>query len=375
MDAVMVGDIYEILQHWLSTAVVALVAIGLAFLAHRIMFAALERLTLHTAGTIDNSLVRHAKRPGWLIITLFALVLVLPILDIPEDMSVSIGRFLSLLLTTAIGWLAFNLTRTINDVVAERYDLSAADNLRAREVHTRVRMLQRILAATIVAITASVILMAIPGIRQIGITLFASAGIAGIVAGLAARPVLANIFAGVQLALAQPIRIDDVVIVEGEWGWIEEIGMTFVVVRVWDLRRLVVPLCYFIETPFQNWTRKSADILGTVFLYTDYTVPVNRVREELRRILQGSDLWDGKVWGLQVTNTTERAIELRALMGARNSGDAWDLRCHVREGLVEFLQREYPQALPHLRAELADKVSRPSPKDKIAKGTTREKSA
>lgn len=371
----MEGEIYDIVQRWLSVAVVAGVAIGIAFLAHRIMFAALERLTLHTAGNIDNSLVRHAKRPGWLIITLFALVLVWPVLDVPEDTSVSIEGVLSLLLTAALGWLAFNLTRTINDVVAERYDLSAADNLKAREVHTRVRLLQRILAATIVTVTVSMILMAIPGIRQIGITLFASAGIAGIIAGLAARPVLSNLFAGTQVALTQPIRIDDVVIVEGEWGWIEEIRMTFVVVRIWDLRRLIVPLSYFIQTPFQNWTRKSADILGTVFLYTDYTVPVNRVREELRRILQGSDLWDGKVWGLQVTNTTERAVELRALMGARNSGDAWDLRCHVREGLIEFLQREYPQALPHLRAELADEASRPSPKDKIAEGTTREKSA
>lgn len=148
--------------------------------------------------------------------------------------------------------------------------------------------------------------------------------------------------------------------------------MTFVVVRVWDLRRLIVPLSYFIETPFQNWTRKSADILGTVFLYTDYTVPVNRVREELHRILQGSDLWDGEVWGIQVTNTSERTIELRALMGARSSGDAWNLRCHVREELIEFLQREYPQALPRLRAELVDDTPRPSPERKVGDGTTGE---
>jgi small-conductance mechanosensitive channel len=358
MDAVMEGKFYDIVEPWLAVAVVVVVAVGLAFLAHRIVFAALERLTLRTAGTIDNALVRYAKRPAWLIVTLFAFVLVVPGLDIPEDMRISIGRVLSLLLTVAFGWLAFSLTRTINDVVAARYDLSAADNLRAREVHTRVRLLQRILAVTIVAVTASVILMAIPGIRQIGITLFASAGIAGIIAALAARPVLSNLFAGLQLALTQPIRIDDVVIVEGEWGWIEEIRMTFVVVRVWDLRRLIVPLSYFIETPFQNWTRKSADILGTVFLYTDYTVPVNRVREELHRILQGSDLWDGEVWGLQVTNTSERTVELRALMGARSSGDAWNLRCHVREELIEFLQREYPQALPRLRAERVDEGSR-----------------
>jgi small-conductance mechanosensitive channel len=242
----------------------------------------------------------------------------------------------------------------INDVVAARYDVTAADNLLAREITTRVVMMQRILAASIVVITVCLILMSIPSIRQIGVTLFASAGIAGIVAGLAARPALTNLIAGIQLALTQPIRIDDVVIVEGEWGWIEEIRVTFVVVRIWDLRRLVVPLSYFIEKPFQNWTRTKADILGTVFLYVDYAVPVQRVRDELHRILKKNDLWDGQVWGLQVTNATESAIELRALMGARNSGDAWDLRCHVREQLIEFLHREYPESLPRVRAELQE---------------------
>lgn len=346
------GVIYDILEHWGRGTVIALGAVGLALLLHKIVFVALERLTRRTAGTVDDALVRHAKRPSRLIFMLFALVLVLPVLGIPEDVMNGIGRALSLVLTAAFGWLAFSLTQTINDIVADRYDLSVADNLKAREIHTRVRVLQRVLAVIILIVTASVILMAIPGIRQIGVTLFASAGIAGIVAGFAARPVLSNLLAGIQLALTQPIRIDDVVIVEGEWGWIEEIRMTFVVVRVWDLRRLIVPLSYFIETPFQNWTRKSADILGTVFFYTDYTVPVDRVREELHRILRDSNLWDGEVWGLQVTDATERDIELRALMGARNSSDAWNLRCQVREQLVEFLRREYPQALPRLRAEV-----------------------
>ncbi|MGZ8999337.1 MAG: mechanosensitive ion channel family protein, partial [Allosphingosinicella sp.] len=234
----------------------------------------------------------------------------------------------------------------------------AADNLLAREITTRVAVMQRILAASIVVITVCLILMSIPSIRQIGITLIASAGIAGIVAGLAARPALTNLIAGIQLALTQPIRIDDVVIVEGEWGWIEEIRVTFVVIRIWDLRRLVVPLSYFIERPFQNWTRTKADILGTVFLYVDYTVPVQRVREELHRILETDDLWDGNVWGLQVTNASDRTIELRALMGARNSDDAWNLRCHVRELLIDFIHREYPESLPRLRAELPEKLEK-----------------
>ena len=350
-------EIHNVLEPWLTTTVVALVAVGFTFLAHWITFAALERFTQRTAAIIDNALVRHGKRPSRLILALLALLLVLPGLGLPEDLRSSVGRVLTLMLTVGLGWLAFNLTRTINDVVAARYDLTDADNLRAREVHTRVRMLQRILAVTIVGITAALVLMAIPGIRQIGIALFASAGIAGIIAGFAARPVLSNLLAGIELALTQPIRIDDVVIVEGEWGWIEEIRMTFVVVRIWDLRRLVVPLAYFIERPFQNWTRKSADILGTVFLYADYSVPVDRVRTQLHHILEESDLWDRKVWGLQVTDTSERAMELRALMGARNSGDAWTLRCEVREKLIAFLQREYPQSLPRLRLESSERAA------------------
>jgi small-conductance mechanosensitive channel len=194
--------------------------------------------------------------------------------------------------------------------------------------------------------------MSFPSIRQIGASLLASAGLAGLVIGLAARPVIANLLAGIQLALSGPMRLDDVVIIEGEWGRIEEITTTYIVVRIWDLRRLVVPLSYFIEKPFQNWTRSSSDLLGTVFLYTDYTVPVDEVRKELLRILDGAELWDRKVANLQVTDAKERTLELRALMSASDSGKAWDLRCQVREALVGFLQRNYPQSLPKVRAEV-----------------------
>jgi hypothetical protein len=203
-------------------------------------------------------------------------------------------------------------------------------------------------------------LMTFPAIRHIGITLFASAGVAGLVVGMAARSTLSNLFAGIQIALTEPIRIEDVVIVEGEWGWIEEIGTTYVVVRIWDLRRLVVPLSYFIEHPFQNWTRVTADLLGTVIVYADYTVPVEEVRAELHRILQASEMWDGKVWGLQVTDATEHTLQLRALMSAADSSIAWDLRCHVREKLVAFLQERHPHSLPRVRAEL-DKASPQQP--------------
>ena len=193
--------------------------------------------------------------------------------------------------------------------------------------------------------------MTFPSLRAVGFSLFASAGAAGLIVGLAARPTLSNLIAGLQIALTDPIRIDDVVIVEGEWGWIEEINTTYVVIRIWDLRRLVVPLTHFIEKPFENWTRRSADILGTVFFYADYTVPVDEIRAALRRIVEASELWDGEVCGLQVTNATERTVELRALVSAATSPAAWDLRCIVRERMIEYLKRQYPESLPRVRAE------------------------
>jgi len=168
---------------------------------------------------------------------------------------------------------------------------------------------------------------------------------------MAAQRTIATFIAGLQIAVTQPIRVDDVVIVENEWGRIEEITLTYVVVRIWDLRRLVVPITYFIEKPFQNWTRVTADILGTVFIYVDYTVPIESIRAELQRILKSSELWDGKVCVLQVTNTSERTVELRALMSAADASTAWSLRCQVREKMVDFIQKNYPDALPKLRAE------------------------
>jgi small-conductance mechanosensitive channel len=195
-------------------------------------------------------------------------------------------------------------------------------------------------------------LMTFEKVRQLGTTILASAGVLGIVVGMAAQRTIATFIAGIQIAITQPIRVDDVVIVENEWGRIEEITLTYVVVRIWDLRRLIVPITYFIEKPFQNWTRISADILGTVFIYTDYTVPVDAIREQLQKILNESEHWDKKVCVLQVTSATDRTMELRALMSAADASMAWTLRCEVREKLLEFIKAEYPQALPRLRTEL-----------------------
>jgi small-conductance mechanosensitive channel len=229
--------------------------------------------------------------------------------------------------------------------------MDTADNLLARKHFTQVRVLLRAADVLIVILTVGGALMTFEPVRQYGYSLFASAGVAGIVAGLAARPVLSNLFAGVQLAMTQPIRIGDAVIVENEWGNIEEITATYVVVRIWDLRRLIVPLTYFIEKPFQNWTRDSAALIGVVFFYVDYRAPVGIIRDKLREILQQSKDWNGQTMSLQVTDAKESTIELRALMSANSGGQAFNLRCAVREQMIDFLQREHPEALPRQRNE------------------------
>jgi len=247
------------------------------------------------------------------------------------------------------------LTKTVyvlEDYIVSRFEVAVKDNLKARKIHTQLRVVKRIAIVLITIVALATMLMTFPKVRQLGTTILASAGIIGIVVGMAAQRTIGTFIAGLQIAITQPIRVDDVVIVENEWGRIEEITLTYVVVKIWDLRRLIVPITYFIEKPFQNWTRVTADILGTVFIYVDYTVPIDSIRKELQRILKKSELWDGKVCVLQVTNTSERTVELRALMSAADASTAWSLRCEVREKLIDFMKKKYPQALPKLRAEL-----------------------
>jgi small-conductance mechanosensitive channel len=324
----------------------------LALIGYRVLFYAAGRIAERTRNPINAALVRNSRRPAGVALPLLALFLVLPGLPWPQPLTDFLQHLVVLGLIAAVAWLGVRLLDVLVEVIGATYRLDVKDNLRARKIETQVHLLRRIAAVIIAFVAGSLMLMTFPSIRHVGLTLFASAGLAGLVAGMAARSTLSNLFAGVQIALTEPIRLDDVVIVEGEWGWIEEIGTTYVVVRIWDLRRLVVPLSYFIEHPFQNWTRVTSDILGTVFVYTDYTVPVDELRAELHRILRTTDLWDGKVWGLQVTDATERTLQLRALMSASDSGKAWDLRCYVREKLVAFLQERFPHSLPRARAEL-----------------------
>lgn len=251
----------------------------------------------------------------------------------------------------SIAWIIIAFLRIFKLHILTKYDISKSDNLHARKIRTQYVVLENTIIFIVMVFAIGIALMSFSPIRNIGISLLTSAGIAGIIVGFAAQRALGTILAGIQIAITQPIRFDDVVIIENEWGRIEEITLTYVVVNLWDKRRLVVPSTYFLENVFQNWTRTQADILGTVFLYTDYSVPLKPLRDELSRLLENNPLWDGKVNSIQVTETSEKTIELRALMSARNSGDAFDLRAFVREGLINFLQKNYPEALPKLRME------------------------
>lgn len=255
------------------------------------------------------------------------------------------------LMVCAVGWAVALLTDWRLAAAIDRADISVADNLSARKFRTRMLVLRRVAGVLLGVITLSVALMSIPVAREVGLSLFASAGVAGIVVGIAAQPVLANLIAGLQIAITQPIRIDDAVVVEGEWGWIEEIGLFHVIIRLWDERRLVTPLTYFNQNPFQNWTKQNASIIGSIFWSLDYRAPLEEMRAHLKQCCEDHPLWDGRVCVLQVTEARQDRIELRALASARSSPDAWDLRCDLREKMIVWLRAQAPYALPVQRLE------------------------
>lgn len=346
---------WDVLGNWQAWGlfVGALVLAGAVALAcHYLLARVLSRLAKRSRSGVDELLIKHLRGPVRWIMVAVAMRLAVDPLEPTPGMGALTKTIFSQVLIALVCWLLVKVMFVLSDMVVLRFKVDVKDNLRARKVHTQLRVLRRIIVIVIVVIGAASILMTFPKVRQLGTAILASAGIIGIVVGLAAQKTIGTFIAGLQIAFTQPIRLDDVVIVEGEWGRIEEITLTYVVVRVWDLRRLIVPITQFIEKPFQNWTRVSAEILGTVFLYVDHTVPIDAVRAELQRILENAEDWDRKVCGLQVTNMSERTVELRALMSAADASLAWGLRCHVREKLIEFVRTNYPHALPRLRTEL-----------------------
>jgi len=347
----------EILEMWQMLAWALGIlggTIAIALIGHYLIFKTLEGISKRTKTIFDASIVKHCSPPMRFIITLLAVSFVLPLIKMSPPMLDFVNQLLSLCFIASVAWLIIRFTFVLDDLILSRYRIDVRDNLQARKIQTQLQIFKKIAIVVVSILALATMLMTFDKVRQLGTSILASAGIIGIIVGLAAQRTIATLLAGLQIAITQPIRVDDVVIVENEWGRIEEITFTYVVVRIWDLRRLILPITYFIEKPFQNWTRVTADILGTVFIYVDYTVPVQAIREELHRILKSTDLWDGKAWGLQVTNATERTVELRALMTAPDASAAWDLRCEVREKILGFVQKNYPDGLPKVRAEIRE---------------------
>lgn len=327
-------------------------AIVLGLIIHSVLFFILRRVARRKGDVIANSLVRHANAPSRFIIPLLIVLAVLPEAPLPKNVMSILQHAAGLGLIAAIAWLVILASEIVSDILSQRYRMDAADNLLARRIQTQFSIFHRIIVVLVCIVAVAVMLMTFPAIKHIGESVLASAGLAGLIVGLAMKDTLSNLIAGVQIAFAQPFRLEDAVVVEGEWGWIEEVTTMYVIVRIWDLRRLVLPLSYFLTHPFQNWTRTSAELLGYVTLNVDYTVPVNELRKELRRICESTKLWLGKVCVLQATDATEHTMQIRALMDAKDSNDQWDLRCLVREKLIEFVQKNYPRSLPRYRTEM-----------------------
>ncbi len=302
---------------------------------------------------VPRAFLERARAPGSLIVPLVFVMSAASTMP-AGNVASTIRHWLAIVLVLLFGWLGLRLADGFQRAMEVRWPVDVVDNLQARTVRTQSLVLMRTIKTLVLLLAFGAVLMTFPSIRQIGASLLAAAGLAGLVVGFAARPVLGNLIAGLQIALTQPIRIDDVLIVEGEWGRVEEIRGTYVVIRIWDDRRLVVPLQWFIENPFQNWTRRSAQLLGTVMLWVDFRLPLAPLREELERLCRDDPDWDGRVAILQVVEGGTQSMQLRALVSAASSGQAWDLRCRVREGLIAFIGRTNPECLPRLRAELDD---------------------
>jgi small-conductance mechanosensitive channel len=313
-------------------------------------------LVARTSSRADSDvgqwLVKFLRLPLQLLAATVLFRLTLPVATLSGGLEETVRHILAILLILGTGWLLIALTSVLDEFIDKRFVIEIRDNLTARRMHTKFLVLRRVLVIIVCVITGGALLMTFPAIRQLGAGLLASAGIVGIVLGIAARPTVETLIAGVQLALTEPIRLDDVVVVEGEWGRIEEINATHVAIRIWDDRRLIVPVSYFLTQPFQNWTRVTADVTGQVTLEVDYTTPVEEVRAAAGRIVEASPHWDRRFWNLQVVEAGERTIRLRVLASAGDSSSAWDLRCEIREKLIGFLQERHPEALPRLRAAL-----------------------
>jgi small-conductance mechanosensitive channel len=337
---------------WLSDiVVVALVILG-ALIFHKVAMYVAVRAARRTSTIVDDLMLECLSTPiRWLLVALSVSALE-PALNLSEGAQIVWRRVLGLVMPALLGWLAVRLLGAVHRIVQAQADISVEDNLRARRRRTRSAILNRVAVLVVVGITFCLMLMSIPSIRTIGVTLIASAGLAALAIGAAAQPTLKNLIGGLQMAFTEPIRLDDVVIMDGEWGRIEDIRLTYVVVRIWDDRRLVVPVSKFLEESFQNWTRETSQLLGSVMWYLDPATDVDRLRAKLSEVIHANPRWDKRFFNLQVTDSKPEAIEVRALMTARDASTAFDLRCDVREAMLAFMRSEMPEAFVRNRADL-----------------------
>lgn len=335
---------------WTLSVAVAVIALVLAQLVYGGIVRGIRRI-LGERKPFWRSLLLRSRGPGRLALILAALSWSVHAAPFPSGDAAAIQHGLLIAFIVLIGWVILAALDIGAALYMRRFRVDEADNLLARKHLTQIRILRRAVATLVIVLTAATALMTIPAVRQIGVSLLAAGGAAGIIVGLALQPMLSNLIAGLQIALTQPIRIDDAVLVQNEFGRIEEINATYVVVKLWDERRMILPLKYFLEQPFQNWTRQSSNLLGAVMFYLDYRAPVDRIRHKFEELTRASPLWDGKVCGVQVTDARERVIELRGLVSAADSGKLSDLRCELREKVIAWLQADVPESLPRDRQE------------------------
>ncbi|MFG2046997.1 mechanosensitive ion channel family protein [Micromonospora sp. NPDC048935] len=343
------------MQSYLETAVAALVAAAVALFLVEVVHRLTRRFGRRSQ--LLTELTDHAHRPFQVAATVLAVQFAVRFSTgyaVGETWRRQLLHLLVLAVIATAAWLVAALLIVVEDTALARFRVDVPDNRHARRVRTQVVMLRRLTIAVIVILTVGVMLMTFPSVRGIGAGVLTSAGVVGVVAALAAQSLLGNVFAGLQLAFSDAVRLDDVVVVEGEWGRIEELTLSYVVVQIWDDRRLILPTSYFTSKPFQNWTRTESAVLGTAEFDVDWSVPVQTMREELRRLVEGTELWDGRVCVLQVTDATGGMVRMRALVSAADAGSLWDLRCLVREHLVAWVRDNRPTVMPRMRTELGD---------------------
>lgn len=338
---------------WVPAVLLVIFSLIVGFLSRFVLFVFI-RYWQKRDRKLFKSLEKHLRGSLFLFIPLLLINIGVNYINIPPKSLNFITTTANIFIILSVCSVLIRLTNVAQDMLFIRYDINLSNNLRARKIRTQLMYVKKVAIVILVLFCLSMILLSFPGVRKFGTTILAGAGVAGIIIGFALQKSLVNLFAGIQIAFTQPIKIDDAVVVEKEWGWIEEINLTYVVVRIWDLRRLVLPITYFTENAFQNWTRNNAQILGSVFLYVDYSMPLEPLRQHFEKVLSETRLWDQQTQVLQVTDTSEKTMTIRLLMTAQNSPTAWDLRCYVREKMIEFIQQHYPQSLPHVRATLTD---------------------